>query len=244
MVNRKRVCLLTGAGGRLGTAFCKANASRYDIAAVYRTNPPAVPSQEQQYVDPLAPRRALPENGSPVYTIQADLTDEHNLTRVVELALAHYGQIDLLVNAAAWSVWAPMMESDRLLDSMARQFQLNCIVPLKLATIVARTFWRDRQQENLARRRNVVNVSSIAGVYVYQDSGQSVYSATKSALNHLTYHMASEFWSIGVRVNALAPNTFPAIVPTGAAVRAIVGLDEADVTGKILVLDAEAEYYL
>jgi NAD(P)-dependent dehydrogenase (short-subunit alcohol dehydrogenase family) len=244
MTKEKRVCLLTGAGGRLGTAFCKAYASEYDIIAVYRNDPPQVTTQDQKFIDPLELSHDLPGNASPVFAIQADLAHDHELNRIVEIGLAHSGRIDLLVNSAAWSVWEPLLTSDLALDSMAHQFRINTYAPVKLASIIARTFWRNRRDENITRNCNVVNVSSIGGVYVYPDTGQSVYSTTKAALNHLTYHMASEFWSIGVRVNATAPNTFPAIVPIEAAAETIVKLDQASVTGKIMVLDHEAEYYL
>src|SRR5215467_5183669 len=213
MTGSKRVCLLTGANGRLGTAFCKAYSSRYDIIAVYHSQPPLAATQDQTFVDPLEPARELPENAHPVFAIQADLAHDRELDRIVELALAHSGRIDLLVNLAAWSVWAPLLDSDRILESMQQQFRINSIVPVRLASIVARMFWRNRMKENIASNRNVVNLSSIGGIYVYTDTGQSVYSATKAALNHLTYHMANEFWSIGVRVNAVAPNAFPSLVP-------------------------------
>jgi len=219
-------------------------ASKYDIIAVYRSQPPAIATQEQTLVDPLRPSTNLPENASPVFAIKADFADDRQHTRVVELALAHSGRIDLLANVAAWSVWAPLMESDQLLDSMRDQFQINCIAPTKLACAVARLFWQDRMHDNIASNRNIVNLSSIAGINVYPDGGQSVYGATKAALNHLTYHMASEFWSIGVRVNAIAPNSFPGIVPLAGVARSIVQLDEASVTGKIRVIDRHEDYYL
>jgi len=49
----KRVCLLTGASGTLGTAFCHALMGDYDIVGVYCNRAPDVPSQLQGLVDPL-----------------------------------------------------------------------------------------------------------------------------------------------------------------------------------------------
>ncbi len=54
-----------------------------------------------------------------------------------------------------------------------------------------------------------MNISSTAGIYIYPGHGQSIYSASKAALNYLSMHMGDEFSSIGVRVNALAPTSFP-----------------------------------
>jgi len=44
-----------------------------------------------------------------------------------------------------------------------------------------------------------------------------------------------------VRVNAVAPNTFPRIVSTESVVEGIRNLDAGDMTGKVLVLDREGE---
>jgi NAD(P)-dependent dehydrogenase (short-subunit alcohol dehydrogenase family) len=235
------VCLLTGASGTLGTAFCRLHADKYDIAAVYRRRLPEVPSQHDWFVDPLDPLADLPENNNRIFAIQADLTCDRELERIVELVLGRFDRIDLLVNAAVYSVWAPMLESGGLLESAASQFHTNVLVPLKLSAIVARRFWRSRYQGNVGMNRNVVNVSSVAGLRLYPDVGQSVYGASKAALNHLTFHMASEFRPFGVRVNATAPNSFPQLVPTQNVVQAIIRLDQGETTGKILVVDSDGE---
>jgi NAD(P)-dependent dehydrogenase (short-subunit alcohol dehydrogenase family) len=74
-------------------------------------------------------------------------------------------------------------------------------------------------------------------MYVYPDQGQAVYSATKAALNFVTYHLASELWHIGIRVNAIAPNTFPGLVPTDRVVKEIMAFDASEETGRIVTLE-------
>src|SRR6266576_556487 len=96
----KRVCLITGASGQFGRAFCETYRNHYDIAAIYRTSSPAVVSQSQVLVDPLDPARTLPENSHPIFAVRADVRDEGQMTRAVELVQARYGKIDFVVNAA------------------------------------------------------------------------------------------------------------------------------------------------
>ena len=235
----KRVCILTGASGRLGTAFCRAYADKYEIVAVYWRNEPVASSQLRRFVDPLRPATALAENESPVFAFKADLARVEERSRVVEIALARFGRIDLLVNAAVHSVWAPMIESRALSDSMSAQFHMNTVVPMQLALECARQFWRDRDAENRAARRNVVNVSSVAGVRIFPGSGQSVYAATKAALNHLTLHMASEFEVLGLRVNAVVPNTFSKIVSVDRVTEAIHALDSTEDSGRLVLVDRD-----
>lgn len=235
----RRVCLLTGAGGTLGAAFCRAHAGDYDIVAVTRRRAPDVPSQDESYVDPLAPDEPVPENAARVYTVRADLTRPGEIGRVVDIALARFGRIDLLVNNAAYSRWhgGGLLDTESVLADFDAHFATNVRVPLELASCVAQRFWLPRDRGNREHNRNVVNVSSLAATRVYP-GGQAVYAASKAALNQLTRHQAAEFGHFGVRVNALAPNSFPGIVPVDDAVAGIVRLDGESVTGRVLALDA------
>jgi NAD(P)-dependent dehydrogenase (short-subunit alcohol dehydrogenase family) len=240
----KRVCLITGASGTLGTDFCARYRDRYSIAAVYRRHPPVAASQEGGFVDPLEPDRALPANEHPIFAVQGDISVDADCERIVEATLARFGRIDLVIHAATYSVWAPMLGSDALRQSAYGQFVTNVASPLNLSLIVANRYWKGRQVENRMLNRNIVNVSSVAGLRLYPRSGQSVYAASKAALNHLTGHMAMEFDDIGVRVNAVAPNSFPSIVPTSRASDAIVRLDEGNDTGVVVVVDGDEDHVL
>jgi NAD(P)-dependent dehydrogenase (short-subunit alcohol dehydrogenase family) len=237
----RRVCIFAGASGRLGSYFCANFADRYDIVAVYRRNRPLVASHDAALVDPLSPEREVDENRRQVFAVQADLTEERECDRVVELALARFDRVDLVVNAAVSTTWGSMIASDHLRRSGQSQFLTNVLVPLNLATAAVRQAWQGRDEENRLNNRNVVNVSSVAGLRIYTNQGQSIYAASKAALNQLTGHMSDEFAAVGVRVNATAPNSFPSIVPTSRAADAIVRLDDGNDNGTIVVVDGEED---
>jgi NAD(P)-dependent dehydrogenase (short-subunit alcohol dehydrogenase family) len=232
-----RVCLITGAGGQLGQMFCETFRDRYAIAAMYRTRLPRVVSQTQSLVDPLEPARPLIENSRPIFTVQADVSDEIQVTRGVAMVLAHYGRIDLVVNGAA-AFAARGMDHECFIQDAYYQVSANLIGPALVSGVVHRLFWRDKASENRALNRGIINISSISGLHVYPGIGQSIYAASKAGLNHLTLHMAHEYAKIGIRVNAIAPNSFPSVIPTESVASAIAELDEGTLTGKIVVLDA------
>jgi NAD(P)-dependent dehydrogenase (short-subunit alcohol dehydrogenase family) len=234
----KRVCLLTGAGGRLGTAFCRRFAATYSIAAVYRRRPLMMPSQDQRYVDPLDRDAVIEENEHPVFGIRAELADDREIDRVVDIALARFGGVDLLVNAAGYFACGPLLTTDAAMRTLEMQFHVNAIVPLQLAVLLARRCWRERPDENVQRQANVVNVSSLKSARAYAAAGQSGYAASKAALNVLTAHMAAEFAPLGVRVNAVAPNRFPELVPTEVIVDAIRRFDQSEASGQIAGYDS------
>lgn len=234
----RRVCLLTGAGGVLGDEFCRRWAAEYDIVAVCRQRVPGVPSQHEQYVDPLAPQQELAENAAAVHVVYADLDDPADVERVVEVALARFGRIDLLVNNAAYQGHYPtsMVDGGTALADLEQHLRSNVLAPFRLAVHVAQEHWLHRAAENRARGRNVINVSSTAGVRIYPFRGQAGYAASKAALNALTGHMAHEFGTFGVRVNALVPESFPQLVATAEVAAAIVRLDRSTATGEALVV--------
>lgn len=238
----KRVCLLTGGSGKLGRAFCAAAADDYQIVAIYRSHPVSAALQGIREVrsieDPVDQR-----NGA-IVELEADLTLGYDRIMIVERTLEEFGRIDLLVNGAARSIWSSMLDSDRSAESAPAQFEMNVMVPLHLAVLCARKFWRGRNEENLRQNRNVINVSSIAGSKVYPKLGQGVYAASKAALDQLSRHLADEFGELGVRVNAFAPNSFPAVLPVPVVVESLRGLDRGKMTGRILVLDRGGESYL
>ncbi|MGW4089806.1 SDR family NAD(P)-dependent oxidoreductase [Nocardia sp. NPDC004750] len=237
----RRVCLLTGASGTLGDAFCQAYYRDYDIVAVCRTRTPAVPSQLEWYIDPLAPDATVPENDSRVFVVRSDLTEPGEVERVIDLALARFGGVDLLVNNAAHVRLHPggIVDGDAALDDFDPHFALNVAVPLRLSARLAQRCWLHAGPENRARNRNIVNVSSISGSEVYP--AQTLYSASKAALNQLTRNIAAEFAEFGVRANAIAPTTFPALVPTEQVARAIVELDASAVSGGVYGVGVEPE---
>jgi NAD(P)-dependent dehydrogenase (short-subunit alcohol dehydrogenase family) len=240
----KRRCLLTGASGRLGLAFCRALANRYEIVAVYNTRLPMFPSQELSYIDPLHLDAQLPANVHRIWTVRADLRDEAEISRVVDVALARLGEVDLLVNAAGASYWGDFLDEKRVLDSWAEQSAINVLAPVRLTHELCMRSWRSTTEENRRHNRNVVNVSSTAGVFVYPGQGQSAYAASKAALNTFTLHLADELEMVGVRVNAVAPNSFPSIVAESEVVNAIAELDAGKLNGEILVVDADGTYPL
>jgi NAD(P)-dependent dehydrogenase (short-subunit alcohol dehydrogenase family) len=231
-----RICVLTGASGRLGTAFIEKCAATFLIVAVHHRREMSIPSQHQRFVDPLAPSRPLPENANPVHAIRADLSRQEPIDAVCAEVLDRFGRIDVLINAAVHSTRDDLLDPAAL-DGAERAFLVNVLAPLRLTAAVCRAFWSSCAEENLVHRRHVLNISSTAGVYVYPDLGQAVYSATKAALNFATYHTASDLWKIGVRANIIAPNSFPDLVPTSRVVNEMLALDTSADTGRLVVLE-------
>jgi len=123
-------------------------------------------------------------------------------------------------------------------EHISAMFDLNAVVPLRLAMELSQRFWRGRTEENAAFNRSIVNVSSTSGAYIFSNIGQSGYSASKAALHMLTCHLADEFAAFGVRANTVAPDSFPERVSTASVCDAIARVAAGDMNGRMLLLEA------
>jgi NAD(P)-dependent dehydrogenase (short-subunit alcohol dehydrogenase family) len=234
----KRVCVLTGASGTLGTAFIQRHSADYQIVAVHNNREIKHATQDKSFLDPLDQDKGFPENESPVFAIQTDLTNARAISALCKTVLDQFGKVDLLINGAAFRHWPKDVLTADSTTELNAALAVNVVAPLRLSIEFARQFWSSRNaEENVSANRNIINISSTAGIYVYPDLGQIIYGMTKAALNMISYHLASEFWGMGVRVNTVAPTSFPSHVTTESVLDAMAQFDANEDTGQLVILD-------
>src|SRR5260370_22487646 len=121
--------------------------------------------------------------------ITADLSDPAAIKHLAE----EVGHIDVLVNNAGRSVWAPT--EDMSVADFDDMFASNVRAPYLLVSAFAPA---------MAERGtgSIINISSMAG-RIGLPSG-AAYGATKAALDAMTRSWTAEYSPRGVRVNAVA----------------------------------------
>jgi NAD(P)-dependent dehydrogenase (short-subunit alcohol dehydrogenase family) len=228
----KAVCLITGGGGLLGNAFCREFASAFHIMAVYHRKLPEADS-------PFCRRMEGPDNGAChpiIHCIQGDLNKREDIRRIVEVTLARYDRIDHIIHAAADTRFhGQLRELWQATDYPQSQLYLNSIAPMLLNSAVYDACWKDHSDENALRRRSILHVSSLSGLYVHSPAGQAFYSASKAALNILSMHLALELAPYSVRVNSICPGKFGKDEYLGKILTTIQRLIEDDsITGETI----------
>lgn len=210
METEKKVIVITGFSGQLAQHFNRNFGAIYHIVGISRN-----PSEAEN-------------------AIQANINKD--MSPVIKNIVEKYGCIDVLINNAVYYNMKNIENMSR--SEMADQFLTNVIVPMELTQLALEHCWKKYpQQENTAQNRSIVNVSSISSVNDYFGYGQGTYSATKAALNNLSRHQAFELKPYGIRVNAVAPNSFPAYVSFDQVCESIHQLISGNMSGEILVLD-------
>ena len=127
--------------------------------------------------------------------ITADVGDESDVKKLVNHIHKHFGRLDVLVNNAGTasmnhSLLTPATTVDRLMN-----------VNLRGTFLVSRESAKIMQRRKFGR---IINMTTVA--VPMQLEGESIYAASKSAVETLTKVMGRELASFGITVNAVGPS--------------------------------------
>lgn len=157
-------------------------------------------------INPSAPEFDV-ANGRFEYVV-TDVTSRESVEAMVEKAKAAFGQIDVLVNNAGINI--PRLLVDP--KDPKGKYELDDKVWDKVSAINFKGVYLCAQavaRDMVARKEGVIiNMSSECGLE--GSEGQSIYAATKAAVNALTRSWAKELGKHNVRVVGVAPGILEA----------------------------------
>jgi NAD(P)-dependent dehydrogenase (short-subunit alcohol dehydrogenase family) len=137
---------------------------------------------------------AIRQKGGTALVAPTDLRDEAALRAMIEQTESTLGPVDILVNAGATLHLGPIHELDVI--AWDASMAINLRAPALLCAAVLPGM-RER------RRGYILNLSSEAGVFVYE--GMGPYTVSKHALRVLTELIQEENQGFGIRAWAICP---------------------------------------
>jgi NAD(P)-dependent dehydrogenase (short-subunit alcohol dehydrogenase family) len=137
---------------------------------------------------------AAPER---VRAVAVDVTDPVAVRHAVEVAVAEFGRIDVLVNNAGYGSRGAVEELSA--DQIRAQFDVNVLGAVDVTRAVLPVM---RAQGS----GHVVQMSSVAGIHAAL--GGAVYAGTKFALEGISEGLALELAPLGIRVTIVQPGPF------------------------------------
>lgn len=135
---------------------------------------------------------SLPGSGHMI--VQMDTAKEDSVNAAVEKVMAHFGEIDGVVNNAG------ITKDQLLLRMKTEDFDSVIQTNLRGTFLVTRGFLKPLIK---ARKGSIVNITSIIGQT--GNAGQANYAASKAGTEAFSKSTAQEVASRGVRVNCIAP---------------------------------------
>ena len=181
------VALVTGGSGDVGGAIARVLATAgVDVAISYAGNLEGATTTV----------RAVQAAGRRSLAVQLDQRAPEAINTVVDRVIGEFGQVDILVNNAAWNIGIPFTDFDSLTAEIWDRVQeTNTRGPYLLARAFA-----PHLRANGAGR--IVNIASVAGLF---PGGSSIaYAVSKASLIHLTRCLAVAL-APDVTVNCIAP---------------------------------------
>lgn len=184
-MEENKVALITGSSRGIGKACALCLAQKgFDIVVNYNSNEEAANSTVSE----------ITESGRKAMAIKADTSDLKQVQDMFRTAFKEFGRLDVLVNNAGVVNDAYLLMLNA--DSLQKSLDINI-----------KGYFNCAQQAALKMMKNksgkIINISSVSSVHSLV--GQSVYSATKGAVNSMTSTLAKELAPYGIQVNAVAP---------------------------------------
>ncbi len=182
----KKVAVITGASSGIGRATALRFA-REDASLV-------LASRNEKALEEVA--ELAMKAGGQVLTKRTDVSREVEVKGLIELALATFGEVDILCNNAG-TAGQPYMHPE---DQESLDWQ-NVLAVNLLGAVYGIKYIAAHMK--VRGSGAIVNTSSVAGLRA--GAGSNAYSASKAALISLTQTAACDLGQYNVRVNAVCP---------------------------------------
>lgn len=180
-----KVAVVTGASRGIGRA-CALRLAKDGIDVVVNYN-----SNEEEAMKVV---NAIKDMGCDAIAVKANVANQKDVAAMFREAYKHFGHIDILVNNAGVVDDAYLLMLNN--DSLDRSLDINIKGYFYCSQQAALKMFKQKSGR-------IVNVSSVSSKLAL--AGQSVYGATKGAVNSMTATLAKELAPYGIQVNAVAP---------------------------------------
>jgi NAD(P)-dependent dehydrogenase (short-subunit alcohol dehydrogenase family) len=153
-------------------------------------------------------QKAYAGDGDRVLPLVLDVGDEAQASAAVDVAVARFGRIDVLVNNAGYGQLGLFEENDHV--AIEKQFATNVYGTFHVTRAVLPVMRRQRSG-------HIMNLSSIGGFVGYP--GASIYCAAKFAVEGFSESLAPELAQFGIHVTIVEPGFFRTDFLDGSSVR-------------------------
>lgn len=181
-----KVAIITGGANGIGRGCCTMLAAHGASVVV----------ADLKLDDAEATAEEIRHDGGKAVAMACNVTQDDDLTGLVNQTLAEFGQINILVNNVGGGGAGRESPATLTVEAFARTFELNVFSTWRLAQLCAPHMAK-------AGYGSIINMSSMSSIN--RSPAISAYASSKAAINHMTANLAFDYGPAGIRVNAVAP---------------------------------------
>ena len=195
MFNLKgKVALVTGVGSPEGIGFASAKLLAKAGAKIFIT------STTKRILEREKELKSLFGNDN-ISSLEADLTEENQVSNLSKIVIKKFNQIDILVNNAGMVQIGNDQPTRKFIEHSLESWNYGIDINLKSTFLVTRYILPYLKKQKFGR---IINISSVTGPIV-GISGSTVYGSAKAAMLGLTRSLAIEEGKNGITVNCVGP---------------------------------------
>ncbi len=175
-------CIITGASGDIGTAIARAmHREGYSLILLYNKNEESIKALATELKDR-------------VHIYQCDLSNHSEIEALFTDIRLSFKTIDCIINNAGVSLSQQIQDTS--VENYQRIFDTNVMSAVFMTKYVSKMMISNQYGR-------IINISSMWGTV--GASMESLYSASKGAINTLTKSLAKELGPSNITVNAICP---------------------------------------
>lgn len=179
--------IVTGGSRGIGAGISRALVAQgADVAVVVRSS--------TELATALATE--LNAHGGDSFAITADISDEADVQRMIDLVSDRWGRVDILVNNAG--IVLPGSAEEFSLQTWRQTMSVNLDGVFLCCQAVGRMMIEQKSG-------SIINIGSMSGRIVNWPFRHAAYNVSKAGVHMLTKCLATEWAEHGIRVNAVAP---------------------------------------
>ena len=181
---KNKVAIVTGAAKGIGAGIAKAFAEEGAKVVVNYASSKDAADKVVKYIT---------DNGGTAISVQADVSEEAEVTSLFEETKKAFGTLDILVNNAVFQGYAPIEQITA--ETFHQSFNVNVLGDIYTIQAALKLFGDNGG--------NIINISSGASKMPLPNA--SIYSATKAAIDAITIALSKELGAKNIRINSILP---------------------------------------
>lgn len=181
-----RVAVVTGAGDGIGRG----------VSVILAAAGASVVVSDISLEKARSVAESITDGGGEASAVSCDVSEETDLSGLIDFAVGSYGTVNILVNNAG--IGGGGRENPFSIDRayVERIYAVNVFAPWELCRLAA-------PHMEKSGYGSIINITSMSSIN--KDPDMAIYASSKAALNHMASNLAYDYGKMGIRINNVGP---------------------------------------